>query len=178
MIPVFVSMELDNENFMRGLISGRRWNTFARHAFQTVGEYWRNEILPEHFKYSAFKYGYQARTPLYQKKKKNKAPLVLTGEMMKQIMAEKNVKATDHNVRIIMRGPNYMKHGSTKPYDVRDRAGNVIRHVTPKTGPDKVKEITSLLQSEVKEMEKMWANDFIDQFNNLHPKGITVGRKV
>ena len=179
MIPIYTEMRLDNENWMMSLVSARKWNKWARASYQAVGEYWRTEVLPEHFKFSAFsKYGYQARSPLYQKKKKNKSPLYLTGAMMNMIMSEKNIKATDHGVRIMMRGPKYMGWNTGKVYEIKNKAGKVIRRVKTNPGPDKVKELTTVTPSEIEQMQKIWRNTFIDLFNTDHPKGMTVGKKA
>jgi hypothetical protein len=128
-IPIFV--QTVNEEHPE--LSRRQLTTVLRAMHQVMGDEWAQNLLPEHFRPSAFRaFGYQPRTVKYNAVKMRMfrygltdkrsgrkviagpdTPLVYTGRLREEVLASANVRAFPTRVRITMSGPVYF---TLRPY--------------------------------------------------------------
>jgi hypothetical protein len=91
----------------------RTWRMILATAWNDVGEFWHEHILPKHFTTrGAAEYGYQPRSKRWMIRKAKKYghqnPLVWTGELKRQALRMRDVRASSSGARVVIHGPRYL----------------------------------------------------------------------
>jgi hypothetical protein len=115
-MPIYIEMEFTKPN----LCSMRAWNRLLKEAHQRQGRYWRDVLLPRHFKPDAKgKYHHQPRSAQYIRRKIKAAQIgkcleggmtdnVYTGTLRDLFSKTGVITATPTRVRIALKGPRYI----------------------------------------------------------------------
>lgn len=128
-----------------------------REALSAVGRTWHDEFLPIHFTDAAQRrYHYADRSWRYVKRKRrikgHATPLVWSGTLRDAVQRAYQITSTQHSVKVRMTGPQWLA-GYTA---FRGRYG---------TGPDKAKEIKTVLKYELATMGKAAKSVYLDAMN-------------
>lgn len=91
----------------------RKLKPSIREGLKASTEFWHRWYLKGHFKQSAMsRYRYRRRTQKYNDFKKKKyghtKPLVLTGDMERQMRRSRTVRGTSKRASVTMSAPNYI----------------------------------------------------------------------
>lgn len=176
-------------------VSQRAWKRIMREALHAMAMKWHQEILPKHFTREApQRYGHQARSSKYLRKKhmaarwgEKRGPTrvyakyggnidnVFSGELEQRVKALAAIRATATKVTLKMTGPRYMTmrrfmgdreravaEGWTYGKGVRFRPR---RLEAPGLQPDKVKEITTVVQEENRSLIEFLNDRVVTNFN-------------
>jgi hypothetical protein len=115
-MPIYIEQEFSKPE----LCSMRAWNRVLRESHQRQGRYWRDTLLPLHFRpESKEKYGHQPRTAQYIRRKMRAAAVgkcleggvvddVFTGTLRDLFLRTGIIYATNTRVRISLKGPRYI----------------------------------------------------------------------
>jgi hypothetical protein len=157
-----------------------RWREIMRRAYEAVGRYWLEKFLPRHFQPgAASRYHYAFRSEAYLLRKfgtshsglnaaglprkehfsmlrqmDDQQPLVLTGYMRDQVMKNNTVRGFPTRATVRLFGPQYMGAKLSSSY-----AGKADSDQSKYLAvqPNKIKEMTTVLQSEAKELSGVLA---------------------
>jgi hypothetical protein len=158
-----------------------RWLEIMRRAYEAVGRYWLQNMLPLHFKPgAASKYHYAFRSEAYLlrkfgeshgglhakgvprnqhfaqlRKMDDQQPLVLTGYMRDQVLKNNTVRGFPTRATVRLFGPGYM--GAKLSASFRSKSDDDASKYT-RVQPNKIKEMTTVLVSECKILSKVLVN--------------------
>jgi hypothetical protein len=152
------------------------WRIITRGAYMAVGWYWVHNYLAGHFEPGAAeKYRYQFRSRAYRRRKdrafaagrpmtKGGAPViagsnqpnVLTGYMRREMTRNVVVRGFPTRATVILYGPSYLTTRFFK-----------------KAQPDKPKEITTVTDSERRELSKVLENELKSRIESYRATRVT-----
>jgi len=150
MMPIRITVTMDRPHD----ISARAWNRdIMPKAWEAMGEHWVKTMLPLHFQtIAARRYGYAKRSEKYTRNKLRRghgdAPLVYTGRLRELVKHTAQVKGYPSRCTVKFALPAYAP-ARRNTFTGRDRKG---KQRVASRQPDKVKEITTILDYERKEL--------------------------
>ena len=175
------------------------WRVIARAAYKAVGQWWIDNLLQKHFEPgAATKYGYASRSQAYLlrkfgqshgslnsrgiarkehysylRKRDDEQPLQLSGYMRREVSRSYVIRGFPTRATVIMYGPNYMNAKLGAGYRTRRTGKGGTFTDYGQSQPDKVREMTTVLPAERKEMARVLEQEILKGIQSYRGTRVT-----